>query len=116
MIQIRKGLFETNSSSVHAVTLLTKEEYDRWNTEEDMYLMFREGKVFTKEEAIEYLKEKHPSITIENDDDWYDLCDWYDLYTPDAYEDSRDYCEKDEDIYTKDGKEFVVLSYFGYDG
>ena len=28
MIQIRQGIFETNSSSVHALTFLTKDQYD----------------------------------------------------------------------------------------
>ena len=28
--QIRKGVFETNSSSVHALAMCTEIEFDRW--------------------------------------------------------------------------------------
>ena len=31
MINIRYGLFETNSSSVHSMTLLTQDEYEKWD-------------------------------------------------------------------------------------
>jgi len=27
---IRRGVFETNSSSTHSITICTKEEYDKW--------------------------------------------------------------------------------------
>lgn len=30
MRQIRKNVFETNSSSTHSLTMCTKEEYDNW--------------------------------------------------------------------------------------
>lgn len=32
-ISIREGVFETNSSSVHAIVVMTGEEYDRWQNE-----------------------------------------------------------------------------------
>ena len=37
MINIRHGLFETNSSSVHSMTLLTQDEYKKWESG-DYYL------------------------------------------------------------------------------
>ena len=30
MIQIRRGVFETNSSSTHSITICTRDEYDKW--------------------------------------------------------------------------------------
>ena len=29
--QIRKGVFETNSSSTHSLTICLKSDFDRWN-------------------------------------------------------------------------------------
>ena len=31
--QIRRGTFETNSSSVHSLTMCTQSDYDRWKME-----------------------------------------------------------------------------------
>ena len=30
MRQVRRGLFETNSSSTHSLTVCSKDEYQRW--------------------------------------------------------------------------------------
>ena len=35
--QIRRGVFETNSSSTHSITLMMKKDYDRWQ-KGDLYL------------------------------------------------------------------------------
>lgn len=32
--QIRRGVFETNSSSVHSITMCMKSDYDRWVADE----------------------------------------------------------------------------------
>lgn len=32
--QIRRGVFETNSSSVHSITMCMKSDYDRWVDDE----------------------------------------------------------------------------------
>ena len=70
MINIRHGLFETNSSSVHSMTLLTQDEYDKWGSG-DYYLDLDEGRVLSREEAetivSEYVNkwgDEYPPITI----------------------------------------------------
>ena len=30
MIQVRQGVFETNSSSTHSITMCTKNEFNEW--------------------------------------------------------------------------------------
>ncbi|NSK40626.1 hypothetical protein G5A99_17800, partial [Blautia wexlerae] len=35
--QIRRGVFETNSSSVHSLTMCTQSDYDRWKNGELIY-------------------------------------------------------------------------------
>ena len=34
MINIRRGLFETNSSSTHSLVVMTKKQYNEWNNGE----------------------------------------------------------------------------------
>lgn len=65
MKQIRRGVFETNSSSTHSLTMMMKSDYDRWHKEE-LYL-YKDGwgwefskpienHLYTREEAIEFTK------------------------------------------------------------
>lgn len=37
MNTIRQGVFETNSSSTHSITIMTKEEFESWKNEEILY-------------------------------------------------------------------------------
>ena len=39
MIQIRRNLFETNSSSTHSLTMCTKSDYEKWGKGELVYDM-----------------------------------------------------------------------------
>lgn len=32
--QVRRGVFETNSSSVHSITMCMKSEFDKWKSKE----------------------------------------------------------------------------------
>lgn len=57
MQTIRKGVFETNSSSTHSITMCTQDEYDRWKNGELYYLECAE-KFLTKEERDTMLKER----------------------------------------------------------
>ena len=65
--QVRRGVFETNSSSTHSLTMCLQSDYDRWTSGE--VLLFRgsgwcypEGNkpqkngFYTKEEAIAFEK------------------------------------------------------------
>lgn len=53
-IQIRFGVFETNSSSVHSVTVLSDEEYRAYRRG-DLYLD-NSANLYTKEDVNEYLE------------------------------------------------------------
>lgn len=37
MIQIRQGVFETNSSSTHSITIASESDFDKWKNG-DVYL------------------------------------------------------------------------------
>ncbi|RHS68232.1 hypothetical protein DW954_02535 [Clostridium sp. AM45-5] len=54
-MQIRRGVFETNSSSVHSITMCTGSDFDRW-TDGELLFWEDEKKFGTREEIIEDLK------------------------------------------------------------
>ena len=63
--QVRRGVFETNSSSTHSLTMMMKSDYERWHNEK-LYLY--EGgygwdsnkpvkdHLYTKDEVVEFAK------------------------------------------------------------
>lgn len=64
--QIRRGVFETNSSSTHSLTMMMKSDYERWE-KENLYLFKGytygwdfdkpiDGHFYTKDEAIKFTK------------------------------------------------------------
>lgn len=127
--QIRRGTFETNSSSVHSLTMCMKSDYDRWKN--DNLFLFKGSDYgyleespkynhfYTKDEAIEFEKtSKYSSIDeCKNDDEimetlheneWYD----YDYFWDEYYE----YYETFEDtMTTTNGEEVVSFGYYGHD-
>lgn len=52
MIKIRKGTFETNSSSTHTLIICTDEEY---KNAKNLYMDMVSERVFTREEYIDYM-------------------------------------------------------------
>ena len=64
MIKIRYGVFETNSSSTHSLTMMMKSDYERWE-KEGLYLFdgysygweFSKpvrGQLYTKDEVVKF--------------------------------------------------------------
>ena len=49
-IKIRRGVFETNSSSVHSLVMCTDDDYNKWKRGEILYDKW-ESKLVTLEEA-----------------------------------------------------------------
>ena len=78
MIQIRQGLFETNSSSTHSLTMCTVSDFDKWKSGE-LIFDYYEDKLIPVTKEI--LKEKEDEddykryLTYENFNDWsYEWC------------------------------------------
>ena len=65
--QIRRGTFETNSSSVHSLTLCSESDYERWSNGELFYEPYGRGFV-TLEEVVnsEEFKEMEVSKHIKD--------------------------------------------------
>ena len=101
MIKVRYGIFETNSSSVHSITIVPKEEFDEWKNRKLIYDRYNE--VFVDASEIN-------SDDLDEDD--------YRYYT---YEDFFNNWEKmefetyHENHTTESGDEIVAFGYYGHD-
>ena len=116
-MQIRRGTFETNSSSVHSLTMCAENEFQKWKNGEVLFWVTME-KFGTKEQIIKELKKAK----------WYSHIDWSDEDEVDdifSKERIKTYDEffswySFETYYNKytseHGDEIVAFGYYGYDG
>lgn len=104
-IQIRRGLFETNSSSVHSLTMVSESDYDKWKNGELVYDRMR-GKLIpvTDEEYLEWKKENE-----ETDIDYYDYLTYDEFFDYDIL-----YYETFLNSFTTENGDTVIA--FGYYG
>ena len=121
-MQIRQGVFETNSSSTHSITMCTKNEFNDWRNGK----LYRnngwwssstselKNKAFlTYDEAIELIKTSAYYAPIEENDDVNEYFEEYDIY---SYENWGGYHETDVTHYTTpNGEEVVAVCYYGHD-
>jgi hypothetical protein len=115
---IRRGVFETNSSSTHSLTLCSKEDYDKWSKGE---MLCGDGTLFTREEAINELKtdkwfnKRNPNFDFTDEDAVNEALRDNDYKTCDEYFDDE-YLETFENTYTtKSGEKVVAFGKYGYD-
>lgn len=101
MIQVRNNIFETNSSSVHTLTLCSQEDFNKWKQGE---LIWDYG----DEELVE-------PDSIEKDEfyDEEDYLTYEDFF--DGYNYHVEYMETYVQHKNVDGKDVVAFGYFGYD-
>ena len=64
--QIRRGVFETNSSSTHSITMCSGEEYDKWCSGK---LLFWVGKKKFGELSKGFVEKPEGAPTLVSDDD-----------------------------------------------
>ena len=122
MRQIRRNVFETNSSSTHSIAFATKSEFERWENEELFYnrSWSGESKFLTMSEAIAKVKSiryyggELDDISKMNNEEIYEVFREYDIYD---YEHWGYDFEMDVTHYTTPGgEEIVAVCYYGYDG
>lgn len=121
--QIRRGVFETNSSSVHSMTMCNNEQYSKWKDGEILYWE-DEGKFATREEIIKELK----TMTWYNgrlrydDVNWDDECEVNAIFFEENIKTCKEYFDNEwfytfeERHTTPNGDEVVAFGYYGYDG
>ena len=129
--QIRRGVFETNSSSVHSLTMCMESDYNRWDKEK-LYLFTGSGysypddnkpetnHFYTRNEAIAFQKtckyqredidwtDEQTVNEILHDNEWYDY-DYYWNYYVEEFETFED------SMTTPSGDNVVVFGYYGHD-
>lgn len=120
--QIRRGVFETNSSSTHSIAMCSGEEYDKWCSGNLLFWVGKK-KFGTKEDIIEELKEltrwdnslMYPDVNWDDDSVVADIFDSEEIQTSDEFFDDE-YLETFEETYhTSNGEEVVAFGKFGYD-
>lgn len=130
MKQIRRNVFETNSSSVHSITMCLEDIYDKWVNDEvyfyDSTYKLPEGrdKFFTWDDMLEFMRnelkvdEEDIKALIEakeNDDgEFTSILQDSDFYTADSYESYNEDCEHYAEVFTTPLGERVCA--FGYSG
>lgn len=128
-IQIRRSVFETNSSSVHSITMCSKDDFEKWENNSNYYFLYRYNKpglIGTKEEMIKMLKSEtwRDGTPVYSDVDWDNEVSVKDLFveknilTSDEYFDRyNEYLETFVEYYTTSkGEDVVAFGYYGYDG
>ena len=120
--QIRRGVFETNSSSVHSITMCSGEDYEKWEKGEVLFWKDKD-KFGTREEIIEEMKTmtwydgslRYPDVDWEDEDSVYDIFSDEGIRTCEDYFDN-DYYETYEETYTTpNGEKVVAFGYYGHD-
>lgn len=113
MFQIRKGVFETNSSSTHSITMCSKEEFDKWKDGELLFDAL-DDVFITREEAIAEIKKTHKDITdedivnrLDGGDDWYTYSGYFNNYDLETFTATH---------VTKKGEVVVAFGRYGFDG
>lgn len=136
MRQIRKNVFETNSSSTHSLTMCTKEEFDNWKNGKLLFDSYHKKFVSSLEltkadfEKAENNYESHKQKYQKN---WNQLTkkeqeeytighikenkSMDEIVTYPEWLDRNDYLDKFYKEYTtKNNEKIVAFGFYGYDG
>lgn len=95
--QIRRGVFETNSSSVHSITMCSETDYDKWVNGELLY--DRWGDDLVEKTPERENDEDHQYLTYEQFNDWGYM--GYETY--------------ERTHTTPNGEKVVAFGYYGHD-
>ena len=94
--KIRRGVFETNSSSVHSITMCSESDFDRWVNGE--LLFDRWGDCLVEKDKIEQ-DEDNQYLTYDQFNDW----------------DYIEYETYHQSYTTPNGETIVAFGYYGHD-
>ena len=113
MINIRMGLFETNSSSTHSLVVMTKKQYNEWNNggiffkiQDEKFHKPEDIKFISKDDMIKIWKEMQYSEKDKNrqptDHELYEWARWA------GYVSSEDW----SDDITGELDDYIVMSFY----
>lgn len=110
MIQIRQNIFETNSSSVHSITLCTEDEFQKWKN--GKILFDRDECRFVTPEQFEEFKSSEYYNEEYDHDRGLTYNQFFDWQGDDSYLDYMEKYQKHEKI---NGVDIVAFGYYGHD-
>ena len=103
-IQVRRGVFETNSSSVHSLCICSADDYYKWKNGELLYDFYNEALI----EDSDKIQQNRKECEENGDANDYVYYNEYSDYTSDF--------EVYEEFYTsKSGDGIVAFGYYGYE-
>ena len=123
--QIRRGVFETNSSSTHSLTMMMKSDYERWKNEK-LYL-YESGygwefsqpvknSLYTKEEVLEFARtNRYWHGDVEDEYEEYEILRDMGFISWDD-EGSQHLESFYKEFTTPSGETIVAFGEYGYDG
>lgn len=113
-ILIRRGVFETNSSSVHSITICSKDDYSEWENGNLVYDRYNECLVpileLTAEQRSKIYNSHYDPENPIGEENNYDA----DYFYKEDYEDYFDNYDLYEVKDVVDGKEVIAFGYYGY--
>ena len=132
MLQMRKNVFETNSSSTHSITMCTEDEYNAWANGDvllndgwwgkDNTSEFKNKKFVTREEAEDIIRhhayhEPTDELSGLSDEEFDEYCyDMdYGLYSMNKYFENEYLEWFDEKYTTPSGETVVAFGLYGTD-
>jgi len=116
MIKIRRGVFETNSSSVHSLIICSKAEFEKLNRGE-LYIDTWSDELATREKVIEAVSKYFDREKLEamDEDDFRAVIRDNGFETFDDLEgNDLDYFE--QEYTTEHGDKIVAFGCYGFDG
>lgn len=114
--QIRRGVFETNSSSIHSLTMCSGEEYKKWENEEVLFWKY-EDKFGTREEFIKELKKRSwfSGVNWDNKDEVNNVFSDEGIQTCEEFFDNEYYETFEQRYTTPNGDVVIAFGYYGHD-
>lgn len=119
-VQIRRNVFETNSSSVHSMTMCSGDEYKKWKDGELLFDCWNEDFVDANDPKVKEAREKYEKEFKEWENNSIANC-WgkpdCEYLTCDEFRENYNYeYETFERNYTtKSGETVVAFGYYGHD-
>jgi len=112
---VRRGVFETNSSSTHSITICTGDDYSKWQDDE-MLLQGYPTKLITMEEVKELYKNDKYRDEATTFEEWLESqYEDSELQTYEKYTDNYEYEQFKETFTTPSGDNIVAFGYYGAD-
>ena len=118
MKSIRIGVFETNSSSTHSLTICSKAEYEAWKNGDVLFSIV--SKKFMTMDEVKAEWEKDTENSRKKGYSYSETIEEYieenRIVTADSYDDAVNQETFERHYKTLSGDEIVAFGYYGYDG